>query len=160
MVNFDAIRNRLDCPKIGKILVLTMLSMEMSVYVYLTITNKNSQQALTLSCFLLLASFFTFLSTVLSISLTFYYYHSNLYFISAGLSILTRIIIISFLVVLNYSTSDELFLTQDGYATMMRTNLIFLILQAVLVLEKHKFYRTKKEVQEMQEAKLSTIWPY
>lgn len=134
-----------------------MLFIEMSVYVYMAIANEHCQPALMLSCFLLVASFLTLLPTVLSIPLTFYYYHWRIYFVLAALSIAGRVAAIIWVVVINFSTSDQLFLTEDGYVSLVRTSLIFLALQAVLIFEKNKFYRTRRQANEMQVQRLIRV---
>lgn len=88
------------------------------------------------------------IASSLSIPLRFYYSHWMTYFFLGSVSIAGRAAAIAWLIFLNLQVSDSLFITQDGYAGLLRTSLIFLILQSVLIFEKCKYYRTKKQIED------------
>lgn len=146
-----------DYPKIGKIILLGMILIELSTYVYLVINNQQSQKALSLSSYLIFTSLITFIASALTIPLKFYFYHWILFFSIHGIAIISRMVGIVWIIILDNQVSDELYLTVEGYASLMRTSLIFLILLLILVYQKCRYYRTRKEAAEVNLQKLVLI---
>lgn len=122
-----------DYPKLGKCVLLVMLGIEIGVFVYLVIENQHCRKAVLLSSYLLGTAVFTFVASALAIPLRFYFHHWIIFFVMQGLAIAARLGAIVWIEVLNGQISDELFITQEGYAGLMRTSLIFAILQMILI---------------------------
>ena len=122
-----------DFPKIGKFVLLFMLAIENITYVYLIISNQSCPKAIALSSYLLTTSIITLIASALSISVRFYFHYWVFFFAVQGVAATCRLGAIIWIVILDNQTSDELFITLEGYAGLMRTSLIFLILQAVLI---------------------------
>ena len=122
-----------DFPKIGKFVLLFMLAIENITYVYLIISNQSCPKAIALSSYLLTTSVITLIASALSISIRFYFHYWVFFFAVQGVAATCRLGAIIWIVILDNQTSDELFITLEGYAGLMRTSLIFLILQAVLI---------------------------
>ena len=56
-----------------------------------------------------------------------------IFYVAQGMAMLSRVGAIIWIVILDSETSDELFITMQGYAGLMRTSLVFVILQAILI---------------------------
>lgn len=148
---------RLDFPKVGKFIIVMMCFLEAAVYVHLIVINQHSSTAVALSSFLLVSSAIGLVASALSIPLRFYYNHWIVYNCLAGTSIASRAVALAWIIILNLEVSDQFFITQDGYAVLLRTSLIFLILQSVLIFEKCKFYRTRKQAEELLLDKMTRV---
>lgn len=156
MAWLDKVR-QLEYPQAGKYLIFVMLLLELSIYVYLAIASRECLKAILLSVGLIIASFLTVVSCGLSLPTSFYFKHWIIYNIIGLLSLVGRVTMLIWIMILNFEISDELFMTQEGYAGLMRTSLIFLILQAILIYEKCNFFRTQKEVSDLQVYRLIRV---
>jgi hypothetical protein len=101
MAWLDKVR-QLEYPEVGKYVVIFMLLLEISAYIYLVISSQDCLKAILLSVGLLVASFLTVVASALSIPLKFYFNHWILYNIMAVLSILARITVLVWIVILNF----------------------------------------------------------
>jgi len=82
--------------------------------------------------------------TILSIPISFYYNYTVAYSIIGILAILSRLISMILLQKLYNTPSEELYLTGDGFLCLIRTALIFIFVECVLIFEKCHYYLTKK----------------
>ena len=95
-----------DFPKIGKFILLFMLTLESITYVYLVISNQSCPKAIALSAYLLITSVVTFIASALSISIRVYFNHWIFFFMAQGLAIACRVAAVIWIVILDSQTSD------------------------------------------------------
>lgn len=132
----------INYPKLGKVIILIIATIEASIYVYLGLSQLSNAVSLFLSIYLLFTSLLTISITIFSIPLSFYYYHPIAYSVIGILAILSRFLSMIWLQKIYNTPSDELYLTPDGFLCFLRTALVFIFIECVLIFEKYHYYLT------------------
>jgi hypothetical protein len=115
----------LDYPKIGKIILIIMSTIEATAYLYLTVEYHNESTGFTLAILLFFTAVSTLFLAIASLIPKIYYNYTVAYVAIAVFAIILRIVGMIALNRSNDSQSEEFYMTEDGFICFMQSALVF-----------------------------------